>query len=301
MKLSTLSISQRTFSSSAAPPPLALRAREVATHFIARQGDAHSIRAAESFLRDEVGVIFERSGGFVTLRAHSNLSELPSPYGLKGGAARERLREALHISQPRAPRDIDIIRRGRFATPSDEDVAKRFMARDYTHGARVELVTELSRYIASRDLTINEVAVFDSTISASFLAILDTLGHVLRPSRYRGGTIHKKPSLDGRTLLKMARLFAEGEGNSESWLMVGIPEEVSFSDFDLALHVNKSFQRDEDVARAFLNVCCLLSIIPARDDLVASVLQDVEHLRHGERGLLPDVPAKVWVRILGEE
>jgi hypothetical protein len=168
------------------------------------------------------------------------------------------------------------------------------MTRDYLHGARVELVRDLNRYLSSRDLTINEVASFDTTLSVSLLGLLDTFGHVLRPSYYRGGTLHKRPSLDGRILLKMIRLYAEGVCADEGWTVVGIPEETSLSEFDLAIHLNKAFQRGRDVAERFLESCALLSVIPAREDLLKKTLGDLEHLRHGERGLLPDVPAIEW-------
>jgi hypothetical protein len=232
------------------------------------------------------------------LQAKAHCHALPDAYGLKGGAAREHLIAALALRAARPPRDIDLIRRGRFATTADEEAAKTFMPRDYLHGARVELVREISRYLASRDLTINEVASFDDTISVSILGLLDTIGHVLRPSYYRGGTLHRRPSLDGRILLKMIRLFAEGECANESWSVVGIPEETAFSEFDLAIHLNKAFQREFAVADRFLHSCAILSLIPARDNLVYRALEDLEHLRHGERGVLPDVPAEEWARAL---
>jgi hypothetical protein len=195
------------------------------------------------------------------------------------------------------PRDIDLIRRGRFATPADDEVARIYMTRDYFHGARVELVHDLSRYLVSRDLTINEIASLDSTIAVSILGLLDTVGHVLRPSYYRGGTLHKKPSLDGRILLKMIRLYAEGECTNESWTVVGIPEETSFSEFDLAVHLNKAFQRGNAVAERFVHTCSVLSLIPASENLIQKTLEDLEHMRHGERGLFPDVPVEEWSKI----
>lgn len=294
LKLSTLTLTERTLTATATVPPLTAKAREVAHLFISDRGGRRAIDAATSFLRNDANVDVRVENGHALLEGPPPSIAIPGDYGLKGGAAREHLIGALGIRDTRPPRDVDLIRRGRFARPEDDAYARTFMTRDYLHGARVELVRDLNRYLSSRDLTINEVASFDTTLSVSLLGLLDTFGHVLRPSYYRGGTLHKRPSLDGRILLKMIRLYAEGVCADEGWTVVGIPEETSLSEFDLAIHLNKAFQRGRDVAERFLESCALLSVIPAREDLLKKTLGDLEHLRHGERGLLPDVPAIEW-------
>jgi hypothetical protein len=232
--------------------------------------------------------------------AASNLSSLGIPvgFGVKGGAAREALISTLSLRAPHQPRDIDLVRRGAYPLSTDDVIAKRIMGRDFEHGARVELIRNLGGYLRSRDISINEVTALDTTVHTSLLCALDTIGHVLRPSRYRSGTLHKRPSLFGASLLKMARLYAEGAVIGENWSITGIPEEVTFTEFDLAIHLNKAFQRGELVADRFLHTLELLSLFPATDNRVARALREVEHLRHGEKGLLPDVPAALWERIL---
>jgi hypothetical protein len=231
---------------------------------------------------------------FSTASAHSTI---PQGYGVKGGAAREALVAALQLREPRQPRDIDLVRRGQHRSPQDDVVAERHMGRDFQLGARVELIRDLDGYLSSRDLTINEVVAIDSSVYASPLCVLDTIGQVVRPSRYRGGTLHRKPSLHGQSLLKMARLYAEGIRGGESWSITGIPEEVQFSEFDLAVHLNKAFQRGRDVADEFLYTCELLSLIAASDNRIKNALEELEHLRHGEKGLFPDIPPDEWVAI----
>jgi hypothetical protein len=218
----------------------------------------------------------------------------PSPYGLKGGAAREALTAALSVRPIREPRDLDIIRRGHFPIATDDAIAKQYMPRDYTHGARVELVRDFTRYLTTRDITINEVGIFDTALTSSLLAALDTVGYVIRPSHYRGGSIHRAPSLDGRTLLKMVRLFAEAEIHNEPAILVGIPEEISFSEFDLALQLNKAFQRGTPVAQKFVDTLLLLGALDASHTPLPKLLEELEHLRHGERGLFPDVPEELF-------
>ena len=293
LTLSSLTITARTLNERSAPTALALRAREVATAFIADRGGARGWEMFLSFLSETLSLPWEINTNYITLLAPCP-TVIDPPYGLKGGAAREHLVSALNLRQARAPRDIDLIRKGTHPLPADDRMARDFMATDYLHGARVELVRDMTRHLATRDLTINEVASFQSRIFASPLAILDSMGHVTRPSVYRAGTLHRAPSLDGRVLLKMLRLYAEGSQAGEAWRVVGIPEEASFSDTDLALHLNKSFQRGEEVARAFLEACETVSLLPACVDPLRETLDELAHLRHGESGLLPDVPASWW-------
>ena len=292
---STLSISQRSLSPARELAAVQRQAQELATQLIQSYSARHATGEALEFVRDHVCLEITAGDNLIVIPCTPlpDLS-LPPSYGVKGGAAREALISALNIRETRPPRDLDLVRRGHHRTPADDDVAQRFMPRDYQLGARVELIRDLSDYLSSRDLTINEVACFEGTASASLLCVLDSIGHVIRPSRYRGGSLHKRPSLYGQSLLKMARLYAEGACRGENWSISGIPEEVSFSDFDLGVHLNKAFQRGREVADKFLHTCELLSLLGASDDRIRTALEELEHLRHGERGLFPDVPQCEW-------
>lgn len=292
---STLSISQRSLLPAGELSPLQRRAQELATQLIQSYSARHAAEEALEFIREQTALESSTGDNLLVIPClpvpHLTL---PPTYGIKGGAARESLISALNIRESRQPRDLDLVRRGHHRTRTDDEVAQRFMPRDYQLGARVELIRDLGAYLTSRDLTINEVACFESVAYASLLCVLDSMGHVIRPSRYRGGSLHKRPSLHGQSLLKMARLYAEGSWRGENWSIRGIPEEVSFSEFDLAVHLNKAFQRGREVADKFLHTCELLSLIGASDDRIRTALGELEHLRHGERGLFPDVPPSEW-------
>lgn len=291
---STLSISQRSFLPPREPSRAQARAQELAHQLIQSYGARHSSQRALEFISDHSATKPTSTDDYLTLPLVGNPLPTPAGYGVKGGAAREALIQALGLRAPRQPRDIDLVRRGHHPSPTDDVVARQFMGRDFELGARVELIRNLDGYLSSRDLTINEVVAIDSTVSTSLLCTLDTIGQTIRPSRYRGGTLHRKPSLHGQSLLKMARLYAEGTCAGENWSITGIPEEVSFSEFDLAVHLNKAFQRGRLVADTFLHTCEILSLIAASDERVGNALRELEHLRHGERGLFPDVPAEEW-------
>jgi hypothetical protein len=269
--------------------------REIASDLIIHHGASRTVLHAERHLSEVFGceVVLNNSQLIFALpsNTHKAAIDLSPPYGLKGGAARELFAALAHQRPARSPRDIDVVRRGSFAIVADEVVAKSLMPHDYRHGARVELIRSMPKYLASRDVTVNEVAVFDDVAFVSLLGALDTLGHTLRPSRYRGGSIHKLPSLDGRIFLKMVRLFAEAECHGDPVQLVGIPDQISFSEFDLALHLDKAFQRSIEVARRFVDTLVLLGALPASTDPLAVALEELNHLRYGENGLLQHAPA----------
>lgn len=292
--LSTLSIRHRSLQSATAAHDEVENARALATELIKASGSRHATQRAQSFIQSALGLETSLTEGHLTcsleptaLRLHPSL---PEPYGIKGGAARELLAARAHRRDARAPRDLDLVRRGTFAIASDTVVARTFMPHDYQHGARVELISSMPRYLTTRDITTNEIAIFGDAVSLSLLAALDTIGHLLRPSRYRGGSIHKPPVLEGRVFLKMVRLFAEGECHRDPVRLVGIPDQVTFSDFDLALQLDKAFQRSTDVARTFVDTLVVLGAIAASSDPLAKLLEELEPLRIGEQGLLPHAP-----------
>ena len=77
-------------------------------------------------------------------------------------------------------------------------------------------------------------------------------------------------------------------------MLVGIPDQISFSEFDLAIHLNKAFQRGESVAEHFIETLVYLGVIEASATPLSQLLADLAHLRHGEKGLLRDVPERFF-------
>ncbi len=295
---SILSTAQRTLLPERGLSPEQGQAQDLARMLIQSHNARHIVQQALEFIRDLCSIEVATQEDYLVIPVRdSRPPEVPRGYGIKGGAAREALVSTLGLRARRAPRDIDLVRRGHYRLPEDDEVARRIMARDFELGAQVELIRSLDGYLNSRDLSINEVVCLDDLLYSSLLSILDTVGQIIRPSRYRGGTLHRQPSLHGQSLLKMIRLYAEGACNGENWSIIGIPEEVAFTEFDLAVHLNKSFQSGIEVADRFLHTCELLSLIPPSNDRVLNALQELEHLRHGERGLFPDIPSTMWQQV----
>jgi hypothetical protein len=185
---------------------------------------------------------------------------LPSGYGYKGGVARYLFERELRVvmgwgtSVVQEPRDIDLVRFGRGWTELDATLSRQYMADDFSRGRGVEVISDWSRYASSRDLSVNEVAYHSETLRMSVVAFADTVARIIRPCRYRGGSLHQPPTLASSLAVKMVRLYAERLAVGEDWLVAGIPADQQVTDFDLAVQLNKSLARGEVAAEKFLGV-----------------------------------------------
>jgi hypothetical protein len=214
----------------------------------------------------------------------------PQPYGVKGGAARCLLLELLGVRSP-SPRDVDVIRKGSHPLTTDDKIAKQYMPDDYRFGCKVELFTDLDRYLSSRDLTINEVIYLNGTLKFSPFALLDSITRTIRPSRYRTGTLSRAPQLSGRVFLKMIRLRAEFLCHNENWQVVGIPDDVEFTESDLAIQIEKALQRGPDVAESFLEHLVEAEFLELGDPpLLPKMIEEINHLTIGDSALIRSLP-----------
>jgi hypothetical protein len=192
--------------------------------------------------------------------AYAHAHSLPEGYGFKGGLARHALRLALEPSSVAtipAPRDVDLVRRFGASARHDDELLKRLNPDDYERGAKIEEVREIKRYLDSRDLTVNEVITFGDVGVASPLCVLDTIGAVLRATRYRGGSMSRPPGLSALTVAKCLRLAAEEEilGGCSDWIVIGVPNGQSVTSFAMAVQLRKAFERGEATARRYLELC----------------------------------------------
>ncbi len=237
-------------------PPLVMSAREAAAHLILDDARAALDRAAELWAAAGGPELEFDRGAFQTgLPENGPLPKLPQGYFYKGGAARCMLESLLDRGYAMPPRDLDVVRFGRKWCDMDTRVSKEFMPRDFERGSGVELSPAAAVYFDGRDLSINEVLADNTSLRFTPVCLLDSLGCVLRPCWYRGGSIHRPAALKGRTLLKMLRLAAEADVLGASWLVVGVPDEVMVEDFDLAIELNKALFRGRETAEKFIALC----------------------------------------------
>jgi hypothetical protein len=85
----------------------------------------------------------------------------------------------------------------------------------------------------------------------------------------------------------MIRLFAESEHFNESVELVGLPDIINFSEFDLAINLDKAYQRGPKVAAIFAETLVLLGGLSASSDPLGDLLKQLEYLRYGEQDLIP--------------
>ena len=249
--------------------PRTLKMRALSAEYLERKTDQASLRDLLSVLSRLTSEIVLNDNVFsVKVSSPEWLAKLPHRYGVKGGAAREIAFEALGIRSAHVPRDIDIIRLGTRATAEDTLVAQQWMPADVEGGHGVELIKNLPNYFAKRDLTVNEIMVLKDSLSCTAIALLDLVGLTLRPCKYKMGSLHRTVTLQGSLALKMIRLWCSGLLRGEPWRIVGLPDVVSFTEFDLALQLHKAFEEGEVCAREFTKRCGDLGLLyPLPDDI----------------------------------
>jgi hypothetical protein len=207
----------------------------------------------------------------------TGLQLLPEGYFFKGGAARRALGLTLRGHAP-FPRDLDIVRFGSGWTEHDSIVSRSLMPQDFERGFGVEVIANLGRYMANRDLSVNEVVSGGGEVVASPLAVLDFIGGVLRPCKYRPGSIHRPPSLGSLTVVKMLRLRAEGLVDGARWSLVGVPPDQTIEPFDVAVQLDKAFSRSRRAAEVFIEQCRAVGIFPSTEEPTGAFIEDIAEI-----------------------
>lgn len=218
--------------------------------------DAELADALAVYGIDAVDIERLPDGNFsIKVKDHFTDKRLPPGYAYKGGAARSLLLRALRIDPQSVPRDLDVVRLDETEPfpGADDQIARDLMPEDYAHGHGVELLHDLAEYLASRDLTINELLATDEKIIATRACILDNLRGILRLTDFE-----RKDSQgdDPKMMSKILRLFSEevlrrGQAQApdyEDWDF----DRTFISPFWLALHLDKAAQKGEKHVDAFI-------------------------------------------------
>lgn len=148
-----------------------------------------------------------------------DLDELPEYIGLKGGAARQVLEALVDDSRELTPpRDVDLVvleekLEDNYSDDVDGtiyDLSCRFSPRDTMHGYGAERIGSVNEHMEECDFTINQVLVCKGPngweLKATTQAVLDTAGHIIRPTVYEHNEHHQ---LGNKLALKAVRLLSE--------------------------------------------------------------------------------------------
>lgn len=200
----------------------------------------------------------------MNVRNHFSSDKLPQGYAYKGGAARALLLRSLGLDAKAVPRDLDIIRRASDEPfpGADDEYAQRYMPDDFAMMHRVELVFDdrLDFYFSSRDITLNEVFATDTEVIASRECILDTIRHIIRPTRYElekgyDDEVYEMPVND-RTLSRILRFYSAAVAQYDDFIVEDVNlwdlERYSIDIFDLALQFDRAIESGTEVAEIYL-------------------------------------------------
>jgi len=210
------------------------------------------------------------------LAGRRHLPKLPPAYFFKGSAPRELLRRILFPKgRTLKVRDYDLVRFTESCDTQDHELALKYMEDDYEFGRGVEVIESKEVYFKTRDLTVNEVLFWDRYLEASFAAAQDLQDGVLRPTPY---VLDAEGNVQGRTLMKALRLWAEALVQNIPLELEGFPESAHAVPFDVALHLDRAFALSRETAQEYVIAAWRRGIIMPQRDTPPSLAETVKSL-----------------------
>lgn len=181
--------------------------------------------------------------------------KLPELFAFKGGIARKLLAQLLRLNMFMAPpRDCDIAAIGNVDAAEVTRISMTHTADDFriNHRHGVERCKSPQIYFENRDITINELLVFNELAIVTPLALVDLISATTRLSRSYN---YPGKLFTGRfvRLLQFAALCQVERGDV---YMPDVNTEVRIpcQPFDVALNLAKAFARSPEVARVYLRL-----------------------------------------------
>lgn len=229
---------------------------------------------------------FNLSEGVVEIESEMELG-LPEGYGFKGGAARTALRKVLGLRN-NEPRDYDLIRTSENETyeGADDELARKYMEKDFEFGDGVEFLNNTDEYFKTRDFSINEVYVVDNKVFATEDCIRDTLRGIVRVTdyelgNYRDDFVGLGPKMKSKALrFHVEQLYTTGISNLHEEDLAEI-EDSFINPFWLSVQLDRAFERSQFLADKFTELLLALKIIPST---IVDSLDLVEYLKNEIEG-----------------
>lgn len=203
------------------------------------------------------------------VKNHFSQERIPEGYAYSGGAARALLLRSLGIDPTYLPRDIDVVRMvEKESYPGqDDEVAKKWMPDDYSHGFGVRDETSPSSYFITRDLTINEVIATDDHVLATESCLKDTVRRIIRLTQFQEGFIESETKQAHKLLGRLIRFYVEaierwGEATIEGvdgWQI----EKRSIRPFYLALQLERAYEVNKSTGDALFDLLKVTNRFPA--------------------------------------
>ncbi|RIL07567.1 MAG: hypothetical protein DCC75_09910 [Proteobacteria bacterium] len=212
------------------------------------------------FQRNRSARIIRIAGDLVRFKSPplSKLPRMPAGYGFKGGAARYALGVVIsERSLCGSIRDFDLVRiapdgDAMRTAARDGALAKRFMAEDFKNGHGVERVASLQAYFDSRDLTINEVLLFNGQLICSRRAIQHAIQGVIAPCQHLVGD---SDEIAASLALKILRFRAQFKSDGREFQVNGFKLIAPPTIFTLRQALAKALSHSPQCADEFLRNC----------------------------------------------
>lgn len=273
------------------------RIRDMAVHYSSAlrvAPDAGKIKASLDSAQDVELLLYELNPSAKVLsfedrlirieaEAHDKIPILDPPYALKGGAARLMMNALTGEKvKNKTPRDLDLVRIGAGSPQEDDRMAKLYMPDDLQYGNGVELIDDIAQYMQSRDLTINQVLLYDQQLICTPQALRDSINGVLRPTEHVLGKDNLPP---GRIVMKMVRMKSVAAIEHKNFQIAAIPEDTRITPFDIALHLDRTMARSVTAAEHYIAECVARNYLPAKEfsslDIKAAITALGNKLREG--------------------
>ena len=217
-------------------------------------------------------------GVILTVQRLKDIASPPIGYGYKGGAARLALQAALGLpTHGRRPRDLDLIRVSSHSDTIDTLVASKVSPDDAQYGFGVECITNFQHYLNTRDITLNEVIVFQERVIASYQAINDMKDGTLRVTAF--GLTQDLES-QNRIAAKMLRLEAEAQYFRQPSYTLILPPLSTLSLFSFLLHLERTLTEKQRLAELFIQLCSQHGCTPQELEGACTLQHVVKQLRH---------------------
>lgn len=193
---------------------------------------------------------------------NENFDDLPEGYGFVGGMARLAAFDALR-EQTTSVRDFDLVAFPELGAADDPEqrraLSKELMPDDFAHGYGVKEEADITRYFASRDFTLNQVAVVKQSqgwqLYYSDHAAADIKHGAIRPTHFE----HNEDRFLGQKLIVKAMLLEQvlrRDGiNNAHVAGVDLKKEIGeggLSPFWLGLGLQKAFEWGGDMPERFV-------------------------------------------------
>lgn len=201
----------------------------------------------------------------------TGMEKIPYGYGFKGGTARYIMLLMLGlVKEEDSPRDFDLISFNN-DNSSDLEMAEIFCPEDLVNGDKYGVEKLKKNYFKSRDFVFNEIYTDDSFVYFSKQCILDLIRRVIRFSEFEKNEnfySYEKVFIKSKLVTKACRMLAINKVSFDINSRIANSEiiDTNINNFDISLHLDRSFKSGIKVAIQYIKELNNLNLISLTDE-----------------------------------